>query len=662
MKYIFLTTLLLVLFFIIPTMAIGQGSPVPDSLLSLLKNSKPDENRVFLLNELAWEVRRQNIDSAKSLSLQAFNLSEEIDYVQGKGNSLNLLGIFARGTGDLEKAVELFSHSLRIRKELDIKEDIAKSYNNLGNTYRDQGKLDEALDSYFESLAIKEKLGDSLQLANGYLNIGVLYYQVKDYSSALTYFEKCLPIFRNLGMRIKEANALNNIAGIYYEKGDLESAESLYQKSISIKESMSDFKGLAASYINLGSVNADLGKDSVAILSYEKSMVILEKAHDKKGISGTSNNIGSLYISQSEFRKALPYLIQSFSLGEEIGMIDYQSQAAENLSMAYAGLGEYREALRYHQAFTSLKDSLFNEDKAKEIGRLEATFTAQKEIDAKAGEVRERTLQRNATLVGLALVCLLGFVIIWGYHQRQRAAKQLAAQKEALNAQLMVELLHDQEVENLAALMEGQEQERKRIARDLHDRLGSKLATVRLHINGMESTVANSESEPQFIQSTKLLDEACQEVREIAHNMASGVLTHFGLVAAIREMANTLDSSGQIKVAVHEFEMEGYRMPSSMEIGIYRVIQELISNILKHARATEVNVHLTRFDHGLNLMVEDNGVGFDLLTQQSDQSGMGLQNMKSRLSKMGGTFEIDSAIGRGTTVLMDIPVNLQVAA
>lgn len=620
------------------------------------------EKKISFWLDRAWELRGTDMDSALIYAFEAEKLGREVNNRKLISDALNMLGVLKKNMGEFKISLRFYEESLEIRKKIEDKEGVARTYSNIGNVHRYLGEYDIALEYYFKSLSIREELGDQAQLARLNNNIGTFYQTQKEYSKAFDFFEKASKIQAELGDIKELANTLNNIGITHYSLGENEAALKAYLRSLAYKDSLDDFNGMANTYSNLAIIYEEKLDINSALHAYDKSMEIRERLHDKKGISGTSNNIGSLYISQSEFRKALPYLIQSFSLGEEIGMIDYQSLAAENLSLAYAGLGEYREALHYHQTFTALKDSLFNEDKAKEIGRLEATFAAQKEIDAKAAEVRERTLQRNATLVGLALVCLLGFVIIWGYHQRQRAAKQLAAQKEALNAQLMVELLHDQEVENLAALMEGQEQERKRIARDLHDRLGSKLATVRLHINGMESTVANSESEPQFIQSTKLLDEACQEVREIAHNMASGVLTHFGLVAAIREMANTLDSSGQIKVAVHEFAMEGYRMPSSMEIGIYRVIQELISNILKHARATEVNVHLTRFDHGLNLMVEDNGVGFDLLTQQSDQSGMGLQNMKSRLLKMGGTFEIDSAIGRGTTVLMDIPVNLQAAA
>lgn len=633
-----------------------------DSMVNSLAQAEQDTSLVILLYDLAWELRGEFPDSSIRYVSEGIKLAEKLNYKRGAATSYNVLGVIYKNVGNFEKALLNYNRSLAIREKLGNKGDVSKSLNNIGTLFRHKGEYDLALEYYLKSLRIKEQLGDSVQIAKSLQNIGVFYQDQKEYDKAINYFNLSISINQRIGVESELAKAYNNLGGVFFQKGEYLKAEELYRKSLLIKEKLNDYRGQGNTWTNLGNILDERGEVEASLEAYKKSLEIRMNTGNKEGIGVTNHNIGVLYKNLGQLDLAAKYLEEVIVLAKDNGMNALQSQAAENLSVVYAELGAYQEALQYQKVFMALKDSLFNEDKAKEIGRLEATFTAQKEIDAKATEVRERTLQRNATLAGLALVCLLGFVIIWGYHQRQHAAKQLAAQKEALNAQLMVELLHDQEVENLAALMEGQEQERKRIARDLHDRLGSKLATVRLHMNGMESTLVDSESAPRFVQSTKLLDEACQEVREIAHNMASGVLTHFGLVAAIREMANTLDSSGQIKVVVHEFEMEGYRMPSSKEIGIYRVLQELISNILKHARATEVNLHLTRFDHAVNLMVEDNGIGFDPLAVPSEQAGMGLQNMKSRLSKMGGTLEIDSAIGRGTTVLMDIPVVLEPVA
>ena len=567
-----------------------------------------------------------------------------------------MLGILSKNVGSYDKALDYYHASLKIRESLADNIAMARSYSNIGNVHRNLGEYEIALNYYFKSLAIREKMQDSIEIGKLYNNIGTFYQAQREYDKAIDLFEKSLHIQNILGDRREIASVLNNLGISHYSMGNYSDALTLYEKSIEIKNEFGDLIGVANSYSNMAIIYEDQDSTRKALESHAKSIKIRESLGDKKGIAGASNNIGFLYKNQGEYGEALKYLEKSYVLAQETGVLEYEHQAAQNLSEIYATLGRYEEAFRYHQRFSALKDSLFNEEKAKEIGRLEATFEAQKEIDAKAAELRQRTLQRNATFGGLGLVSLLAFVIIRGYQQRQRAARLLAEQKEKINSQLIVDLLQEQELESLSALMEGQEQERKRIAGDLHDRMGSKLATVRLHFSGMGEVLPQTNDLPQYATAMRLLDEACGEVRQIAHNMASGVLTHFGLVAALRDMAETLQHSGRIKAQVYEFEMEGRRLDSSVEIALYRVVQELISNVLKHARATEVSIHLTHHGDSLNLMIEDNGTGFHYDPESAASDGMGLGNIRQRIAKLGGQLGIDTAPRQGTTVIIDVPV------
>lgn len=656
MNRLFVPVFLLMLQLYAPLSTVARQYSLADSLVQLINKSKQDEFKVDLMGDLAWELRFIDADSSIRLLNNSILLSQKLGYSNGIASSYNMLGIISKNLGRLDEAIIFYGKALEVRISLGDKAEMAKIYNNLGIAYRNLGQFDLALANYLKSLTFKEAMGDSAQIANAYLNIGVFYYGIKEFGQALNYFKKCLPIYRKLHLSLQEANTLNNIASIYQERGDYSTAIQLFLESISIKESIGDSLGVANSTNNLGIIYNDQQNYTEALFAYSTSLLIMEALGDKKGIAGASNNIGFLYKNQGKYQQALEYLEKSYALSQEIGVLDLARQSAENLSSAYALLGRYEEALHYHQRFTVLKDSLVNEEKAKEIGRLEASFEAQKEIDAKAAEVRVRTYQRNATFVGLGLVSLLAFVVIRGYHYRQRAARLLADQKEKTNAQLIVDLLRDQEVESLAALMEGQEQERKRIASDLHDRLGSKLATVRLHVGGISEALPANKELQQYDIATRLLDEACQEVRQIAHNMASGVLTHFGLVAALHEMAETLRASGRLDVQVYAFEMEGRRMESRVEIALYRVTQELISNVLKHARATEVAIHLTHHETSLNVIVEDNGSGFVYDAEKPRSSGMGLGSIRHRIESLGGQLTIDTAPAKGTAILIDLPM------
>ncbi|MDY8136080.1 sensor histidine kinase [Aquimarina sp. 2201CG5-10] len=210
---------------------------------------------------------------------------------------------------------------------------------------------------------------------------------------------------------------------------------------------------------------------------------------------------------------------------------------------------------------------------------------------------------------------------------------------------------------SIRAMIEGQEDERKRIASDLHDRLGSMLSMVKLHYQSVEKNIEhlNISNQRQYSKANLLLDKACAEVRNIAHNMVSGTLTKFGLIAALDDLKDSLEDNNTVNIdlIVHGFKN---RLEQKNEINIYRIIQELISNVLKHANASEIVIQLIFNQNGLNLIVEDNGNGFEVNNISKD-GGMGLKNVLSRVDEIKGELNIDSSLDKGTTVTIDIPLN-----
>jgi len=202
--------------------------------------------------------------------------------------------------------------------------------------------------------------------------------------------------------------------------------------------------------------------------------------------------------------------------------------------------------------------------------------------------------------------------------------------------------------------MLGQEEERKRISRDLHDRLGSMLAMVKNHFKSVEEDIDHLKTSNVnlYQKANKLLDEACHEVRKISQDIASGTLTKFGLTASMEDLRNTLEESKQIDV---EFISHGFkdRLTLDYEINIYRIFQELISNVLKHSEASELSMQILKSKEIVNIIVEDNGIGFN---HESQIDGMGLKNVEARVLGLQGEMKIDSKINQGTTVTIDIPI------
>lgn len=223
---------------------------------------------------------------------------------------------------------------------------------------------------------------------------------------------------------------------------------------------------------------------------------------------------------------------------------------------------------------------------------------------------------------------------------------------------LLLEIEHQKKT-SLRMMNAAQEQEQQRIAKDLHDGLGPLLSVVKLHLMALQNSLPNptQQQSEEIAASQQLLDTIVREVRSIAHNMMPGSLETLGLTAALDDLVRSVMHTNDIAITLRAYNLED-RLDASMEISLYRITQELITNTLKHAQASEMTIQLVRHHNSCVLMTEDNGCGF--VTGGGDhaneQIGMGLSNIRSRVDALGGIVHIDSTLGRGTTVTIEIPL------
>lgn len=263
-------------------------------------------------------------------------------------------------------------------------------------------------------------------------------------------------------------------------------------------------------------------------------------------------------------------------------------------------------------------------------------------------EQQKKKQNRNIafSLAGILILGgIIGFLI-----QRNTKRKQLLAEKgKALEIQKLATVLKEQELKSIDAMIAGQEKERQRIANDLHDDLGSLMANVKLHFDALK----DNPSPELYTKANNLIENAYDKIRGIAHAKNSGVMANKGLLKAINDIANTNSITNKLHIQVVDYGLE-QQLENSLELTIFRIIQELIANIIKHAEATEATIHITNHDDTINLMIEDNGKGFDTKII-SKQEGMGIHNIDKRIESLGGTITIESEINKGTTVIIDIP-------
>ncbi|MDW3191052.1 MAG: sensor histidine kinase [Cytophagales bacterium] len=308
------------------------------------------------------------------------------------------------------------------------------------------------------------------------------------------------------------------------------------------------------------------------------------------------------------------------------------------------GVGKKDSAFYVLSKADSFKKNLDALDNSLLISELTSKF----ETEEKEKQIlleREGKAQSRAIAIVLGITLILGLIISALVYRDSKRKRLLAIQDKNIQSEKVTNLLKEQELIALNSMIEGQEQERKRIAEDLHDRLGSTLSAVKMHMEVL------SENDTRYDKINRIVDKAVNDTREIAHNMLSGVLTNFGLMAALQDLKESLESSNQFKVNLRSIQFDE-RLDSETEIHIYRIVQELISNTLKHAKATQVDLELKRTtDKGLIITYKDNGKGFD---PETAAEGMGLKNIKNRIGKLEGHSSLTTAPMKGVQMIIEL--------
>jgi signal transduction histidine kinase len=369
---------------------------------------------------------------------------------------------------------------------------------------------------------------------------------------------------------------------------------------------------------------------------------------------------------QKNYRESVDWLLKAEEVLKSNTVYDLTLKGVvyENLAKDFENLKVYDSSLIYHKEYMKA-DTLFNYSKQnigfmeyqlREVEKTNSLLERQKALDDEllksTEKVKERT-EKIALLLGvlLILILILG-ALFFKTIQRKR---KIAEQEQQLEQEKVKQLVKEQELQAIDAMISGQEKERERLAGELHDNLGSLMATLKLHFENYKSQVTNPQQEKILNNTDTLLDEAYQKVRGMAHARNTGVIAKYGLLPAVESFAAKVGATRKLNIEVSHNDFTD-RLENTLELSIFRMIQELITNVIKHARATEIQLQLARHDDYISILIEDNGIGFNA-SKLPQKQGMGLASIKKRVEVKGGSFHIDSTPGHGTTVSIDIPLS-----
>ena len=313
--------------------------------------------------------------------------------------------------------------------------------------------------------------------------------------------------------------------------------------------------------------------------------------------------------------------------------------------------GNTELALNYISKHDSIHSVLIDEAKVTAINNFQTLYETEKKEASivrleQANHISD--LQRNFFIVLTFLFLAISTAVIIIYSNRLRHNKMLSEERIA-------KLEQEREVMNLQSMLYAQEEERRRIARDLHDGIGALLSAVKLHINNIESEIKKL-TELDILKSTEeVIDRANSEVRRVAHNMMPGVLVKLGLFEGIEDFFDRMRESAKIKISFTYDDFED-RFENKTEVMIYRIVQELVNNTLKHASASEIKLMIKRTPDGLQMNYKDDGMGFDA-TRVEDPENFGLSGIKSRVNFLEGAMTVSSVQGQGVHFIISVPLN-----
>lgn len=443
--------------------------------------------------------------------------------------------------------------------------------------------------------------------------------------------------------------------GIEFSKvNSIDSAKYYYLKALKLPQNPNNYYSENDIYSALGSLYSyHLKKHDSAVFYYNKALKIYYRdttiTKDINKEFNLFNNIGNAYKRAKRYKVALKY----FKQAEDIELSKFNRKSKKilfnNISATYYYAKNWEKAYVYLYKYDSIKNLINLKDQNTAISKIKEQYDNEK-LRADNLEMESKRKQNRNLLIGALALIVFGGTTMLLIQKNTRKKQKLAEQEKVLETQKLATVLKEQELISIDAMIEGQEKERQRIANDLHDDLGGLMASVKLHFN-----VLKEKQTPElFNKTTTLIDEAYKKIRSVAHSKNSGVIAKQGLLVAVKNMANKISVANKLTLQVIDHGLEN-RLENSLELTIFRIIQELITNVIKHAEATEVTIHLTNHEDTLNIMVEDDGKGFNPNQITTKNKGMGISSIDKRVEHLGGTMTIESEPKKGTTVIIDIP-------
>lgn len=597
-------------------------------------------------------LQKNNLqETTDTLSINLI-LKEAAKYQESQPDSLLLLS---------RRALDLSIRTASLRN-------ISLSLQNIGDYYIRKEDYAHATTCYLLSLRIEEKRNDRLRIADLNDDLGSVYYFLEIFDKSLKYHNDALVIYEHLHDTLNIAKVYRHLGSLhssreYCEKRtkpekleDFDTAIQYFENAMKMYEYKNVAYGVADCRVNIGAVYNKMDKPEIARVYIEKALAFYRLEQNWNRVAGTLYTLGKTYFKANEFDKSIACYEESRKIAEEKGYTDGIQFLYEAMAQTYSANKDYQKAYEHYIRYMTLRDSVYNAEKSGQVLELETKYQS----GLKENEIlRLSILKKRKNQIIYSLAIVIGLMGASGYFvlRMHNKNKIIAGQTIEIKEKKIRELEKERQLIAAQSVLQGEEDERSRIAGDLHDGLGGLLSGVKINLSTMkENAIFTHENFSAFSHAISLLDTSISELKRIAHNLMPEILNNLGLRPALEDFCFQFHPVG--KPVLHpSFFGEDLRYSKEIELTVYRIAQELVHNAMKHSEADHINLQLFSEPHRVCLQVTDDGKGFEYSPEMKNIKGNGLINIRNRVNALNGRIDFWSQPGQGTETTVEFEIS-----
>jgi len=625
---------------------VHQASAANLDSLEKAINSKTitDQERISIYNDLSWGYLSEDFAKSKHYAIAGIAIAEKAKNLLMTGTLYRNLGVAYYMVSQHDTALIHLRHALDIAQKIKNNLLTAQVYGAMANLYNVTGEYTKSLQFYLKALPIFEKEGrkDRVRVILG--NIGSLNNAMQNFDEAEKYFFQSEKLSIELNDKAGLAQAYDGLSRVNIHREDYKKALDYAFKAADYSRQTGNKQEEAIAIQGIAWVYYEHYKDYNKAEAYaRKGLKLTEELGFPSDISAMLNTLSNIYFHQARYRECEATALKAIAIDTTDANIF--SNLAANVIRAGIHLGDKKQALYYFDRYRQI----FNIQSAKEFQQALQDMTVKYETEKKEREILKLSSQKQKR--NIVIYALFGLFIIlaglgFSIFHNVRKNKIIVEQQLLVKEKQLAELEKERQLIATKSVLKGEESERSRMARDLHDGLGGLLSGVKINLSSMKgNSIITSENAQAFDHAIRLLDNSISELRRVAHNLMPETLNHYGLKTALGDFINEMNNNPATKLSFSFFGAD-IRFESQLELTLYRIAQELVNNALKHAEATKIDLQLIADVDRVCVQVVDNGKGFD--TKCNPCEGKGLFVIRDRVTAYNGTFELESTPGHGT--------------